>query len=192
MCNFLLDQKGVASNHDAMTSISRLFGNCLLASGLVVIAFPASAQTTNAPAAKAPAAPAAAAPTLDFGDSSSSVITTKAWQALEAKNYDEVAGYTAKCIELYKAKAIEMQGTLKASAPKDKAAEYWALNDVGTCFFIQGKALDNKGDKKGALESYKFLVDNLGYAQCWDTKGWFWSPADAARKRLAELQFDAQ
>ena len=54
-----------------------------------------------------------------------------------------------------------------------------------------GKALDDQGDKKGAVAAYKALVDNLSFAQCWDPKGWFWSPADAARKRLAELQFDA-
>ena len=100
-------------------------------------------------------------------------------------------GYTNKCIEMFKTQAVQMQSTLKEPAPKEKANDYWALNDVGTCYFIQGKALDDQGDKKGAIAAYKFLVDNLGFAQCWDTKGWFWKPADAARKRLTELQFDA-
>ncbi len=136
-------------------------------------------------------APAAEAPKLDFGDFTSSAITTKAWKALEAKDYASAIGYTSKCIEMFKAKAVEMQGTLKEPAPKDSAASLWALNDVGTCYFIQGKAMDDSGDKKGATEAYKFLVDNLSFAQCWDTKGWFWKPADAAKKRLAELQFDA-
>jgi hypothetical protein len=146
------------------------------------------AQTTNTP----PATPApAAAPALDFGDYSSSAITTKAWQALDAKNYPAVKGYTDKCIETFKAQAMTMQASLKEAAPKEKANEYWALNDVGTCYFIQGKALDDQGDKKGAIAAYKFLADNLSFAQCWDTHGWFWKPADAARKRLAELQFDA-
>jgi hypothetical protein len=195
MCKNFLDQNGVGSNHVAMTSSFHLFGKFLLSLGLLVITLPATAQTNSAPAPKAPApvaAPAAAAQALDLGDGSSSAITTKAWQALDGKDYAAVAGYTGKCIEMFKDKAVEMQASLKAPAPKDQVFNYWALNDVGTCYFIQGKALDDQGDKKGAIAAYKFLVDNLSYAQCWDTKGWFWSPADAARKRLAELQFDAQ
>jgi hypothetical protein len=161
----------------------------LLALALGATAFSAiaadSTNTTAAPAAPAPA------PALDYGDYSSTTLTTKAWKALDAKDYASVKGYTDKCIESFKAKAIEMQGTLKEPAPKDSAAQLWALNDVGTCYFIQGKALDDQGDKKGAITAYKALVDTLSFAQCWDTKGWFWKPADAARKRLAELQFDA-
>jgi hypothetical protein len=170
---------------------------------LVTLAFGVTAISSSAqtppPAAPAPApapapaaAPAAApAPALDYGDMKSVTLTTKAWQSLDAKNYPAVAGYTQKCIDTYKDQAVTMQKSLKEAAPKETAAQEWALNDVGTCFFIQGKALDDSGDKKGAMASYKFLADNLSFAQCWDTKGWFWKPADAARKRLAELQFDA-
>ncbi len=133
----------------------------------------------------------AAAPALDFGDGSSSTLTTKAWQALDAKDYPSVMGYTKQCITAFKAQAVAMQAKLKEPAPKDSANQYWALNDVGTCYFIQGKALDDQGDKKGAIADYKALVDTLSFAQCYDPKGWFWKPADAARKRLAELQFDS-
>jgi hypothetical protein len=102
-----------------------------------------------------------------------------------------VLGYTKQCIDLYKDQAVKMQASLKEAAPKDTANQFWALNDVGTCYFIQGKALDDQGDKKGAIAAYKVLADSLSFAQCWDPQGWFWKPADAARKRLAELQFDA-
>jgi len=159
---------------------------------LVTLAFGVTATSSPAQTpAPTPAPAPAAAPALDFGDYSSSAITTKAWQALDAKNYPAVKGYTDKCIDSFKAQALQMQGTLKAPAESDKAASFWALNDVGTCYFIAAKALDDQGDKKGAMADYKFLADNLSFAQCWDTKGWFWKPADAARKRLAELQFDA-
>lgn len=165
----------------------------LLSFGMIVLS--ARAQTPPAPATKPatpPAAPApAAAPALDFGDFSSAALTGKAWKALESKDYPSVAGYTGKCIESFKSQAIEMQGSLKEAPGKDDANKYWALNDVGTCYFISGKALDDSGDKKGAIAAYKFLVDNLSFAQCWDPKGWFWKPAEAARKRLTELQFDA-
>jgi len=148
------------------------------------------AAPTNSAPAPAPAAASQPA-SYDFGDSKSVTLTTKAWQALDAKDYAGVAAYTGKCIDTYKPQAVEQQGSLKAPADKDSANTYWALNDVGTCYFIAGKALDDKGDKKGAIAAYKFLVDNLAFAQCWDPNGWFWKPADAAKKRLAELQFDS-
>ena len=157
--------------------------------GLTTIS--SNAQTSSTPPAPTTPPSTNAAPALDFGDYSSSVITTKAWQALDGKNYPAVLGYTNKCIESFKSQALDMQKGLKEFAPKETASQNWALNDVGTCYFIQGKALDDQGDKKGAIAAYKFLVDNLSFAQCWDPKGWFWKPADAARKRLAELQFDA-
>ena len=158
----------------------------VVATFVLLASLVATAQTP----APAPA-PAAPAPALDFGDNTSETLTTKAWNALEAKNYSALLVYTNRCIDTYKTQAIQMQASLKAPAPKDSAATYWALNDVGTCYFIQGQALDKQGDKKGATAAYKTLVDSLSFAQCWDPKGWFWAPADAARKRLTELQFDA-
>ncbi len=190
---FDIDLKCIVSNTAFMKFNQFLVRSCLVAFGLSFssVAVPAQTPPPAAPPAPAPAPAAAAAPALDFGDSKSVTLTTKAWQALDAKDYPSVIGYAKKCIELYKAQAIEMQGSLKAQASSDSANQYWALNDVGTCYFIMGKALDDSGDKKGAIEAYKTLVSSLSYAQCWDPKGWFWTPADAARKRLAELQFDS-
>jgi len=180
-----------------MNFIPSLLRLGLVCCGLALTVGAANAQAPAAPkpaATPAPAAPApaAAAPALDFGDSTSATLTSKAWGALDGKDYAAVLGYTNKCIELYKTQALAMQAALKEPAPKESASQQWALNDVGTCYFIQGKALDDQGDKKGATAAYKALVDTLGFAQCWDPKGWFWKPADAAKKRLVELQFDAQ
>ena len=133
------------------------------------------------------AAPAAAA---DPG--SSSALTTKAWGALTAKDYDGAIAATKTCIDTFKPQALAMQKALTA-APSDKDATFaqWALNDVGTCLFIQAKAFEGQNKAKEALEDYKFLADNLPFAQCWDTKGWFWKPADAAKERLKALEFDS-
>jgi hypothetical protein len=130
-------------------------------------------------------------PALDFGDHSSATITTKAWQALEAGKHAEVDGYVAKCLELYEAKALEMQKGLTEAAPKEKANEYWALNDVGTCNYIRGQSKEARGKKEEAMADYKTLVEKLSFAQCWDTKGWFWKPADAAKDKLKSLEFDS-
>ena len=146
----------------------------------------------GAPAPAAPGSPAPAESKLDFGDYSSSAITTKAWGALEAKSYDDALAYTGKCIDMFKDKAVEMQKALTApTTDKDQTSAQWALNDVGTCYYIQAKAYEGEGKNKDALASYKFLADNLPFAQCWDPKGWFWKPADAAKERLKALEFDS-
>lgn len=130
---------------------------------------------------------------LDFGDHSSSTITTKAWEALNASQHEDAIGYARKCIELYQTKAEEMQKALTAPVPADNKEEVfkqWALNDVGTCLFILGQALEKQNKGSEAITAYKKLVEKVSFAQTWDTKGWFWKPADAAKARIKALEFD--
>ena len=126
---------------------------------------------------------------LDFGDYSSSFLTTQAWKALEASKVDEVTSYVGKVVDLYTAKAVDMQNSLTEYPweSKDKIFEYWALNDVGTALYIQGEALRRTGKGADAKKAYQKLVDQYYYAQCWDPKGWFWKPAEAAQQALDEL-----
>ncbi|MEO5716453.1 MAG: beta-glucanase precursor [Luteolibacter sp.] len=149
-------------------------------------AAPATTPTT-------PAAPAtAAAPALDFGNFSSETITGKAWEAYNAKNYVNAKAYAQKCIDSFKDQAVAMQKALTAPATeKEEVFKSWALNDVGVCYFILGQSLEAEGKGKEAIAPFKFLADNLSFAQCWDAKGWFWKPADAARERVKALEFDA-
>jgi hypothetical protein len=131
------------------------------------------------------------APVLDFGDFSSQVLTSKAWDALGTSNHTAVDAYVAKCIELYTDKAKEMQASLTEAAGTEKAKEYWALNDVGTCHFIRAQSKEARGDTKAALEDYKAVTEKYSFAQCWDTKGWYWKPAEAAKAKVKSLEFDA-
>lgn len=125
----------------------------------------------------------------DFGDYTSSFLTTQAWKALLADDLDAVNAYTNKVIELYAGKAKQMQESMTEYAweSKDKIFSFWALNDVGTSLFIKGEAYKKAGKNKEAKEAYKQLVDNYFYAQCWDPKGWFWKPAEAAQEALTAL-----
>lgn len=130
---------------------------------------------------------------LDFGDHSSATITIKAWNALNANRNDDAIGYARKCLELYQTKAEEMQrGLIKPMHPdnKEEVFKQWALNDVGTCLFILGQALEKQNRDAEALAAYKQLVEKLSYAQTWDTQGWFWKPAEAAKARIIALEFD--
>ena len=126
---------------------------------------------------------------LDFGDYTSSFMTTQAWKSLEASDYESVKVYTNKVIEMYSDQAVEMQSSLTEYVweSKEKIFSLWALNDVGTSLFIQGEALKRGGKDREAKIAYNKLVNDYYFAQCWDPKGWFWKPAEAAQQALDEL-----
>jgi tetratricopeptide (TPR) repeat protein len=131
-----------------------------------------------------------AAAALDYGDFSSETLTTRAWNALGEGRYLNAVKYTEKCAELYEAEARKMQASLSAKAPSNKVHDYWALNDVGTSYYIRGEALTKLGKKADAIAAFKLVRDDLSYAQAWDPKGWFWSPADAANPKVIMLSDD--
>ncbi|MBN2712315.1 MAG: beta-glucanase precursor [Planctomycetes bacterium] len=126
-------------------------------------------------------------------DNRSFKLTAKAWDLLAEKKYDEALKVIETCEKLYGAQAKEMQKSLKEypkNDPKEETEKYWALNDVGTCMYIKGEVLVQKGDKAAAIKAYKSCMNDYGYCQCWDPKGWFWKPAEAAKKKVVELEFD--
>lgn len=125
---------------------------------------------------------------LDYGDHKSVTLQIKAWEALGEGKYANAVKYTEKCAELYEDEAREMQAALNAKPSADKTHEYWALNDVGTCYFIRGEALMKLGEYDQALAAYKVVMDELYYAQAWDPKGWFWSPSDAAAPKIQMIR----
>jgi hypothetical protein len=144
------------------------------------------------PEAVKPEAAKPEAAALDFGNFSSETLTGKAWAAYNTKDYKTAKAYAQKCIDMYKDKAVEMQKALTAAATvKEEVFKSWALNDVGTCYYLLGQSLEGEGKAKEAIVPFKYLADNLAFAQCWDAKGWFWKPADAARERAKALEFDA-
>ncbi|MFC1594744.1 tetratricopeptide repeat protein [Candidatus Omnitrophota bacterium] len=126
----------------------------------------------------------------DFGDFKSSTLTAKAWIALAEGNIEAVLAYTNKCVALYAEEAKNMQAGLTdyASGSNQDIFKYWALNDVGTCVFIQGEAYKNAQMLEEAKESYASVINDYSYAQCWDTKGWFWKPAEAAKEKLSAIE----
>jgi hypothetical protein len=129
---------------------------------------------------------------LDFGDHSSSTITTKAWGALNEKNFYNAVAYAKKCVEMYEKQAVEMQKGLTSSVAgeRDAVSKMGALNDVGTCLFIMGQALEKQDKGKDALAAYRQLVKKVPFAQCWDSRGWFWKPSDAAKGCIKALESD--
>ncbi len=125
---------------------------------------------------------------LDYGDHTSMTLQVKGWDALGEGKYEDAVKYTEKCAELYEDEARKMQASLSDKPSGDVVNEYWALNDVGTCYFIRGEALAKLKRYSEALAAYKVVKDELYYSQAWDPKGWYWSPSDAAYPKIAMLE----
>ncbi len=53
-------------------------------------------------------------------------------------------------------------------------AEYWALNDVGTSWFVRGEIFRSQGRCSEAEEAYMMVINEYSCAFTWDPKGWFW------------------
>ena len=123
----------------------------------------------------------------DFGDFSSETLTTKAWKAFEAGDYAAAEAYASKCISLYEPQAAQQANSLTDFAPKEQAFNYWALNDVGTCYFIMGKIHLAHGRVKEAQEAFTTVMERFRFAQTWDPKGWFWKVAEAASDKLSTI-----
>lgn len=129
---------------------------------------------------------------LEITQESSAELTTAGWNAFNAKNYDHAIAYAKECIKRYKDEAIAMQAELTEPVPasdKETVESKWALNDVGTCAFMLGQSLEKQGNTKEALKAYKAVVEKFSFAQCWDPQGWFWKPADAAKKQIKSIEF---
>ena len=124
----------------------------------------------------------------DYEDYRSVTLTVKAWQALSRNDFKGVDLYTKKCIYLFGDKAGEMQSSLRDFAKSSFVPYYWALNDVGTCYFIIAESYKKQGDAQKAKDAYQTAISSYGYAQCWDPRGWYWKVADISKKQLAELK----
>jgi len=125
---------------------------------------------------------------IDYGDSKSVTLMVKAWGALDEGQYEDALKYTAKCAELYEEEAKKMQASLSGFPSSEVVNEYWALNDVGTCYFISGEALMKLYRRTEALAAYKVVRDELSFSQAWDPKGWYWSPSLVAEGKIDLLE----
>ena len=130
-----------------------------------------------------------------------------AWAALNSSNYRTAIQAADKCIADFHLKAERDQATLAqrrepepptgavSDQDKQKIFSRGVLNDVAAAYFVKGKsaeALDAKPHPKNV--DYRVMArtaygeaKKLTYARVWDPKGWFWSPAEAAADRLAEM-----
>jgi len=130
-------------------------------------------------------------------------LTKAAWDAFNDRKYDEAVLKADNCIKEFEGQALLEQGKLeteKAPQPPDGAVskegaerihKSGLLNDVATCFFVKGRALEEQHRYSQARTAYEKAA-GLSYGRTWDPKGWFWSPAQASEGRLKTLPKDTE
>jgi tetratricopeptide (TPR) repeat protein len=137
--------------------------------------------------------------------------TTLAWKYLNEEKLDTAGFMATGCIDRFRSVAEKQQAAhrreygdkrpmLDKDPEKNKGIleKYWALYDVGTCYFILGRACERKAalaaNKKTVTEAcafyreankyYDIVVQQFPDAQCFDPSGpWYWSVKDGADER---------
>jgi hypothetical protein len=127
------------------------------------------------------------------------VLTTAAWDAFKSQDYSKAISKAKECVDEFRGSADREQDTLlskkEALPPVGKVSEAQRqaiiarglLNDVATCYYIIGRSAEFLGQLDIARDAYMHTV-RYTYARTWDPAGWFWSPAEVAKDRLANLR----
>jgi hypothetical protein len=122
-----------------------------------------------------------------------------AFESFNADRFEQAIAAADRCIDEFRAGAAEQQAELERAkvprppigkvtdAQRKAIEERGLLNDVATCFWIKGRAAQSLSRVDQAREAYEAAA-RLSYARCWDPAGFFWSPPDDARNRLAGMK----
>ncbi len=96
-------------------------------------------------------------------------LLKNAWENLNINNREKARKFAELCINMY---------------TKDLPAQ-WAINDLGTSWFIIGEAWRLDGEPDKAREAYQKVINDFPTSQCYDpTSNSYWNVADAAREKL--------
>jgi len=126
-------------------------------------------------------------------------LTTNAWQGLNNENYTDAIKYSDECIDQFEQEAFRIQKKLETNGyqlpdlesltkeQEDEIFRHGVLNDVATCWYIKGRALEKSNNKENAMQAYR-EVTKFKFACTWDpNRRKFWSPSQAAADRLQAL-----
>lgn len=133
-------------------------------------------------------------------------LTTRAWQALDAKVYDKAKEWAKICIFFWEGYAQKPTDFMTSGYITDLYSTRWAYSDVAACIFIKGEALLNRTGTEpvnttDSIAEYKKLCEwelvhgDYEYAQISKNLGtqnpatasiatWSWKVASIAKLRL--------
>lgn len=128
-----------------------------------------------------------AAEDVDIAATDPTELATKAWVALKAGDHELVSELTTQCFEEFGDDAVRQQKESGEEISKENASSFPELNSVGTCLFILAESLSQQGYDEKCQATLKKLITDFPECHCANKQGYYWKPAMAAEKRLAEV-----
>lgn len=125
-------------------------------------------------------------------DGSSSYLKNHAIDFLDRKDYKNTMISAEKCIQLHRGTAIAQQKQLTKYPDEKRIPQYWALNDVGTCYYVAGTAAAMTGDKAKAKEYFDAVRKDLKFASYWNKAGWYVPLSELVNEKETELGLSGQ
>jgi tetratricopeptide (TPR) repeat protein len=125
-------------------------------------------------------------------------LTKQAWDDFNKGDYERAIKSAEQCVSGFQVSAekIELEITQRGTNGSetgllDKTHSVLVLsrgplNDVGTCYFIIGDAALKLNRIQAAVDAFR-SASKYNHARAYDGKGSFWSPAEAAREKLAAI-----
>jgi len=148
-----------------------------------------------------PPLPTAAAPAAQCSCTNSGKCNELAWNALNSNNLEQALACAQVAIKSWTSNADAQQAKRVNSSvcratpdPKNTQAfnsfwaDYWAVNDIATAWFIRGEAFYKQSKWTDARDAYRTVIDKYSCGFAWDTQGWFWNVADAAQTKYVEIK----
>ena len=127
-----------------------------------------------------------AAEGVDSAGTDPTELVTKAWVALKAGDHMLVSKLTTQCFEEFGDDAVRQQKESGEEISKENASSFPELNSVGTCLFILAESMSQQGYDEKSQATLKKLITDFPECHCANKQGYYWKPAIAAQKRLAE------
>lgn len=129
-----------------------------------------------------------------------SQVAQVAWNALTEKDYVLAFDLAESCISNFEEDALQAQrvlsiggepsfpiGRVEDTNTRSKIYSYGVLHEVAACYIIKGDALLSLNCKDDARQAY-LSAQQFVQARVWDPKQEiFWSPAEIAGRKLANL-----
>jgi beta-glucuronidase len=119
---------------------------------------------------------------------SSQDLVIEAWEVHARNDIEQTFKITQQCINLYEEEAKRQQASLNALPKGADISNYQILNDVATCYFIQGESYLRQEKFTQAVEVFNIIIQQYSFAQAWDPRGWYWQVAKASQDSIDKVQ----
>ena len=106
----------------------------------------------------------------------------KAWDILNGGDAARAVVFVDGVMETIGAEAQAEARRMKGFAPSGRERDYHRVNVAGTLLYVRALGLQRSGQRDAWLEGLKRVWKEYPFAQAWDPQGWYWKPAQAAKK----------